>query len=289
MRYAVLGAAGQLGRDLCPRLAGEVVALDRARADLTWSARLARALDDVAPDVVVNCAAYNLVDQAEKECEDAFAVNARGVRRLAHWCAERGRLLVHFSTDHVFGQPGQGRPWVEDDEPAPVSVYGLSKLAGEGFVRAAGPRHLIVRTCGLYGLHGSGGKGTNFVETMLRLVRQGGPVRVVDDQTCTPTFTVDLADAVVRLLACGAAGLVHVTSSGSCTWCEFARAIFSLAGARVEVVPITSAALARPAARPTWSVLGSSRLAALGLPPLRPWQEALADYLERRRQAGRDG
>src|SRR5262249_39271488 len=219
VRYAVLGAAGQLGRDMCPRLLGDVVALSRSgspAADLTRPESLRAALDEVRPDVVLNCAAYNFVDKAESEPPEAFAVNAWGVRELARLCHARDCLLVHFSTDYVFGLDETRRqPWTESDAPGPVSVYGLSKLAGEYLVRSLCPRHLVIRTCGLYGVWGSGGKGGNFVETMLRLASQGKPLRVVDDQICTPSYTVDVADATVALLAAGRAGLYHVTNSGS--------------------------------------------------------------------------
>jgi dTDP-4-dehydrorhamnose reductase len=283
MRYAVLGAAGQLGRDLCPRLQGEVLALSRDRADLTRPETIRTALHEWRPDVVINCAAYNFVDRAESEPLAAFAVNAWGVRDLANECRQLGCLLVHFSSDHVFGLDEQRRtPWTETDAPGPVSVYGLSKLAGEYLVRALCPRHLVIRTCGLYGVWGSGGKGSNFVETMLRLAGQGKPVRVVSDQVCTPTYTADLAQATAALVARGESGLYHVTSSGACSWYELARAIFDKAGVRADLAPITSREYGAPARRPAYSVLAPAALVALELPPLRPWQEALAAYLEER-------
>src|SRR6516164_8778254 len=201
MRYAVLGAAGQLGRDLCPRLSGEVVALTRERADLTRPETVRAALTELRPDVVVNCAAYNFVDRAESEPDAAFAVNAWGVRSLARICRELDCVLVHFSTDYVFGlDSNRTTPLETTDPPGPVSVYGMSKLCGEFAVRAECPKHFVIRTCGLYGVWGSGGKGGNFVETMLRLAGQGKPLRVVDDQHCTPSYTADVADTAVGLL-----------------------------------------------------------------------------------------
>jgi dTDP-4-dehydrorhamnose reductase len=289
VRYAVLGAAGQLGRDLCPRLPGEVVPLTRDRADLTRPEALRAALDAIAPDVVVNCAAYNFVDRAEAEPPAAFAVNAWGVRDLALWCRDRGRLLVHFSSDYVFGLDESRRtPWTEGDAPGPVSVYGLSKLAGEYLVRATCPAHLVVRTCGLYGIWGSGGKGGNFVETMLRLAGAGKPLRVVADQVCTPSFTADVADATAALLTAGRQGLYHVTNAGACSWHEFARAIFELAGVAADLTPITSQDFGAAARRPAYSVLAPLALTAAGLAPLRPWREALAAYLGERGKR-RDG
>jgi dTDP-4-dehydrorhamnose reductase len=278
VRYAVLGAAGQLGRDLCPRLAGEVHALPRDRLDLTQPEAVQATLQGLRPDVVVNCAAYNFVDRAESEPEAAFAVNAWGVRALARACGDLGCTLVHFSTDYVFGlDEGRAVPYRETDAPGPVSVYGLSKLAGEYLVRALCPRHLVIRTCGLYGVWGSGGKGGNFVETMLRLAGQGKPLRVVADQVCTPSYTADVAAATADLVAAGRQGLCHLTNAGACSWHDFAAAIFELAGVPADLTPIRSAEYGAAARRPRYSVLAPTGA------PLRPWREALAAYLQERR------
>jgi dTDP-4-dehydrorhamnose reductase len=283
MRIAVLGANGQLGRDLAPRLAGEVVGLTRAVIDLDRPETVTAGLAAVRPDVVVNCAAYNFVDKAEAEPEAAFRTNAWGVRELARACRDFGCRLVHFSTDYVFGlDAGRRTPLTEDDPPGPVSVYGLSKLAGEYLVRSVCPRQLVIRTCGLYGVWGSGGKGGNFVETMLRVAGQGKPLRVVNDQRCTPTYTADLADAAAALVARSVEGLYHVTSSGDCTWYEFAAEIFRQAGVKADLTPITSEQFGAPARRPGYSVLATGKLERAGLPRPRPWQDALAAYLHER-------
>jgi len=285
LKYLVLGAAGQLGRDLCPRLPGEVVPLGRPHIDLTRPESLRAALEEVRPDVVINCAAYNFVDRAESEPEAAFAVNAWGVRDLAAACRGLGCTLVHFSTDYVFGlEEGRRTPYAEVDAPGPVSVYGLSKLAGEYLVRSVCPKHFVIRTCGLYGVWGSGGKGGNFVETMLRLAGQGRPLRVVADQVCTPSYTADVAAATAALLGTGRHGLYHVTNAGSCSWHELAAAVFELAGVKADLAPITSAEYGAAARRPAYSVLDNEACRALGLPPPRPWREALAAYLEERRR-----
>jgi dTDP-4-dehydrorhamnose reductase len=240
-------------------------------------------LAELRPDVVVNCAAYNFVDKAESEPEAAFAVNAWGVRALATVCRDLGCTLVHFSTDYVFGLDEQRTtPYGEADAPGPVSVYGLSKLAGEYLVRAHCPRHFVIRTCGLYGVWSSGGKGNNFVEAMLRRATAGQPLRVVTDQVCTPSYTVDVAVATAALIGTEQFGLYHLVNSGCCTWHEFARTIFELAQLKVEPAPITSAEFASPARRPAYSVLATDKYAALGLSPLRPWRQALAAYLEER-------
>lgn len=283
MRTVVLGAPGQLGRDLCPRLAGEVVPLARADADLTDAARLRDKLNALRPDCVVNCAAYNFVDKAEAEPDAAFAVNAWAVRNLATACRDLGCTLVHFSTDYVFGLDASRRtPLAETDPPGPVSVYGLSKLAGEYLVRATCPRHFVIRTCGLYGVWGSGGKGGNFVETMLRLAGQGKPLRVVDDQRCTPSFTADVADAAVALIRTGKYGLYHLTNAGDCSWFEFAREIFRIAGLAADLAPITSDQFGAPARRPAYSVLANDKAASVGSAPPQPWKEAIRAYLGQR-------
>ena len=283
MKVAVLGSAGQLGRDLVPRLAGEVVSLTRADLDLAKPETIAPAVERVRPAVLVNCAAYNFVDKAEAEPEAAFAVNAWGVRELARACAAAGVKLVHISTDYVFGlDAGRTTPLTEDDPPGPVSVYGLSKLAGEYVVRAASPDNLVVRTCGLYGVWGSGGKGGNFVETMLRVAGQGKPLRVVHDQRCTPTYTADLAAALAGLIAAGASGLFHVTSGGGCSWYEFAAEIFRLTGVAADLSPISSAQFGAAAGRPPYSILSNAKLASGAGTPPRPWPEALAAYLAER-------
>jgi dTDP-4-dehydrorhamnose reductase len=288
MRFAILGALGQLGRDLCPQLDGDITPLTRTQADLTRPDTLRETLVGLHPDVVINCAAYNFVDQAEAEPEAAIAVNAWGVRNLALICRDLACTLVHFSTDYVFGlDTSRNQPWTEADAPGPVSVYGLSKLAGEYLVRSICPTHLVVRTCGLYGLWGSGGKGGNFVETMLRVARQGKPLPVVADQVCTPTSTVDVARTTAALLTRHCTGLYHVTNSGSCNWFEFARTIFQLAGISADLTPITSQEFGARARRPAYSVLAGAALQLAGLQPLRSWQEALAAYLEERQRNNR--
>lgn len=284
MRFAVIGAAGQLGRDLVPRLPGDVVPLDRTRADLTQPDLLRSALTDLRPDVVVNCAAYNFVDKAESEPEAAFAVNAWGVRSLARFCRDLECTLVHFSTDYVFGlDAGRSAPLGVHDAPGPLSVYGMSKLCGEYAVRAECPRHLVIRTCGLYGVWGSGGKGGNFVETMLRLAQSGKPLRVVNDQHCTPSYTADVAATAVALIATGRHGLFHVTNSGATTWCELARTAIELAGLSAVVTPITTAEYPTAARRPPYSVLALDELHQAGVPAPRSWRDALAAYIEERR------
>lgn len=285
MRVALIGAGGQLGGDLLPRLhaAGhEVVPLRHADLDITNAAHVAEVLQPLPLDLVINTAAYNLVDRAEDEPDVAYSVNGFGPRNLARVCEAQGWRLLHISTDYVFGGAPEPpiRPWTESDVPQPSGGYAISKLAGEHFVQAECSRHFVVRTCGLYGLAALRGAGKgNFVETMLRLGRERRQLRVVDDQRCTPTATADLADALVRLTATDAFGIYHATNSGSLTWCEFAREIFRRAKLEVEVIPITTAEFGAKAHRPRFSVLDGHKLAAIIGEPLPDWHEALARYL----------
>jgi dTDP-4-dehydrorhamnose reductase len=283
MKTIVIGAAGQLGSDLVPRLTGTVISATRSDSDITDRQSIAAFLATHMPDVVINCAAYNLVDKAETDPDPAFAVNAWAVRNLAKICRHIGAKLVHISTDYVFGlDRDRITPLAESDAPGPLSAYGTSKLAGEYMVRTFAPKHLIVRTCGLYGVRGSGGKGGNFVETMLRLAAAGKPLKVVGDQRCTPSTTADVAAAIAALITHDASGIAHITNSGDCTWHEFAAEIFRQSKITADLSPTTSAVYAAPAHRPTYSVLANNALAKLGIAPLRPWQEALSAYLAER-------
>lgn len=285
-RIAILGGFGQLGSEIAARVGARGVPLSRSDADITNARQLAMVLGSLRPTTVVNCAAYNLVDRAEDDPERAFAVNAFGVRHLAQWCGAHDVPLMHVSTDYVFGlHRGDGRPWMEIDPPGPLSVYGGSKLAGEWFVRSLCRRYWIVRTCGLYGNVSRSvrsdrdtGKG-NFVATMLRLGAERPELRVVNDQRCTPTSSADLADALVELLATSAYGLYHATNAGDCTWYEFAQEIFRLAKLSPRVIPITSAEYGAKARRPEYSVLSCVKLQAVIGRTIRPWHEALKQYL----------
>ena len=283
MRIAVLGSQGQLGRDLIPRLPGEVLPLTRADIDLSQPQSIAEKLTGLKPDIVINCAAYNLVDKAESEPELAWRVNAIGVLDLARAASAVGARFVHFSTDYVFGLDAMNStPLTESDAPGPVSVYGATKLAGEYLALAANPKTLVIRTCGLYGVHGTGGKGGNFVETMLRLAGGGKPLKVVNDQHCTPTATADLADATVKLLTTGATGLFHITNAGATTWFQLASEVFRQSQLSVDLMPITSAEFNAPARRPSYSVLNCEKVATAGI-RIREWPEAIGLYLSDRK------
>lgn len=283
MRTVVFGSQGQLGRDLCPLLPGEVIPLARSDVDFTDADAVRKKLEKLRPNRVVNCAAYNFVDKAEDEPQAAFAVNTWAVRSLAQACRDLQARLVHFSTDYVFGlDEERTTPWNETDSPGPVSVYGLSKLAGEYVVRNTCPDHLVIRTCGLYGIWGTGGKGGNFVETMLKLAGQGKPLKVVNDQRCTPSYTADVAATAVKLLETDARGLFQITNAGDCSWYEFAREIFKLAGVKADLSPTTAKEFNAKAQRPGYSVLSMDRLQTQSVEQPRPWTEAIRDYLSAR-------
>lgn len=286
MHVVVIGARGQLGSDLVPqlKLAGHhVSALTHQDIEVTECASVRRALAPLRPSAVINTAAYHRVDDAEDHPELAMAVNVVGVRHLAVVCRELEATLVHLSTDYVFSGR-KGRPYVESDPPDPLNMYGVSKAAGEQVLRAVWPNHLIVRTSGLYGAAGSAGKGGNFVESMLQLAAAGQPIRVVNDQTLTPTSTAALARQLVTLLQARTPGTYHATCQGACTWYEFAAEIFRASGLSPSCAAQSSAERRARAARPPYSVLENAALQRAGMDQMPPWEEALASYL-RARQA----
>ena len=281
MRALVVGAAGQLGRELVTLLGADVAwAGDRVEIDVTDGGAVSSLLDRVRPDVVFNVTAYNRVDAAEAEPGAAFAVNSVAPYLLARASHDVDALLVHYSTDYVFDGTA-ARPYREDDAPHPLGVYGASKLAGETLASAAGAEHLLIRTSGVLGRGGSEQKGGSFVERIVAKARAGEPLRVVSDQVFAPTCAADLAQASVALVRARARGLFHVTNAGSCSWHELARAALAVAGLDAAVEAIASAELALPARRPPYSVLACEKYLGLELPPLRRWREALPDCLGR--------
>jgi dTDP-4-dehydrorhamnose reductase len=285
MTLAIYGAAGQLGRELL-RFSPTAIGLTRADGDLHDRNSLFAVLRHHAPKVLINCAAYNLVDRAEDEPDAAFRTNASGVANLAAVCKELEIRLVQISTDYVFGlDHGRAWPIQETDLPGPLSIYGQSKLCGEFAALAAHKNNIVVRTCGLYGRFGVGGKGGNFVETMLRVAGLGKPLKVVRDQRCTPTSAEDLARMLLQLIETDVRGIVHGVNAGHCSWYEFAGEIFRQSGVEADRSAITTAEFGAKAARPAYSVLATEKLRSFGIEP-RPWTVALTDYL-RARAAGR--
>ncbi len=285
-RVAVIGAAGQLGSALVTVLEArglEPIAFTRGTLDVCDHDQASAKLREAKPDAVVNTAAYLAVDLAEDEVAQAFEVNAVAAKHLAHVTKALDVPLVHVSTDYVFGREGaRSTPYTELDAPGPQGVYGTSKLAGEYFVREYAPKHFVVRSAGLYETIGSRKKGGNFIETMLRLAAAGRALKVVSDQVLTPTYTPDLAAGIADLLTTDAYGLYHLTNAGSCSWYEFAAAIFALAGVDADLSPTTTAEYGAKAPRPAYSVLDNTKAIDAGVTPLRPWRDALEAYLQRR-------
>lgn len=294
MTTAVIGASGQLGTDLPKYLRGDVVQIRHSDMELTDSDSIGSCLDRIRPKVVINTAAYNLVDKAEDEGLRAMAVNFMGPTYLARWCLENETTLVHFSTDYVFGAasgdlPGASSPSPrrETDLAVADSVYAASKLAGENMVRSICPRHFVIRTCGLYGVAATQGAGKgNFVETMLRLGNERDELAVVNDQHCTPTSTRDLAQATAELIETEKYGLYHATNSGATTWHDLAAEIFRQAEIDVKLHTLTTAEFGAKAARPAYSVLNCEKLESAIGRPMPPWQDALSQYLIDRVQVG---
>jgi dTDP-4-dehydrorhamnose reductase len=282
MRILVFGGWGQLGSDLAWTATSrhELIRPTREAVDVTDRGAVEAAVDEHRPDVVVNAAAFHRVEDCEHHPLQAFAVNAVGGLNVARAARESGARCVFVSTDYVFdGENPHG--YAEGDRPAPLNVYGVSKLAGERLVANICPDWLVVRGSGLFGHAGSSGKGGNFVETMLKKAAVGEPLSVVDDQFFAPTATHDMADRLLLLLERDVPpGIYHLANAGSCSWFRFARTIFDLSGTPADLSP-------RPAGeqlvrRPKSSILLDTRSAVLGLPPNRPWQEALAEYLSGR-------
>jgi dTDP-4-dehydrorhamnose reductase len=285
----ILGANGQVGTELQRSFAGvgNVVALDRSRADLSNPESLRDVIRELRPAVILNAAAYTAVDRAETERELATTINATAPGVLAEEAARLDALLVHYSTDYVFNG-SKASPWLESDATAPLNFYGASKLDGEQKIQAVGGKHLIFRTSWVYGPHGK-----NFLLTMLRLGRERDELRVVDDQLGAPTSSIAIAEAtraaVDKVLSDSGkypAGLYHLSCSGNVTWCGFARAIFErcsvqLQGKQPKVTAIRSEEFPTPAARPRYSVLSNQKLEADLQIELPPWQSALDEVVRR--------
>jgi dTDP-4-dehydrorhamnose reductase len=276
MRALITGGGGQLAADLQLILGPDARSFTRDELDITDVSEVERALADVEPDVVFNCAAFHNVDACEVDQARAWEVNVAAVRELAR----RAPYLIHISTNYVFDGRAAA-PYREDDLPSPRSLYALTKLAGEHAARAYAKRALIVRTAGLYGLQGSASKGGNFVQRMIARAREQGSLRMVDDQRLQPTFTADLAAAIVAAVEDDAEGVVHLTASGDCSWNEFTAAILDLAGIDVPIEATSTVIAPGSPDRPLNGVLARPLADKLGLPILRSWEDALADYMDR--------
>ena len=276
MKILITGSNGMLGHDLERVLKDkhELVLTTSKTLDITDKNQVMEVICENKPELVINSAAYTDVDGCEENQDIAYAVNGEGVRNLALACKEVDCPLVHVSTDYIFNGKND-RPWVEDDEIGPISVYGKSKLKGEEAILEILDKYFIVRTAWLYGVN-----GRNFPRTMLELAESHPEITVVYDEVGSPTYTPDLACGISQLIETDYYGIYHLTNSGSCSWCEFARYIFEVAGIDVNVVPVTASEFARAAPRPSYSVLENKNWIDKGFKPLRSYKEAIKEYIE---------
>ena len=279
MKIALIGANGQLGSDLFKKLNKENTSiLNYPDFDITKTDSMTEILSNINPAVVINTASFNRVDESEVHPNQAIELNAVSVKTLSQACANMNATLVHFSTDYVFDGRA-GRPYTEKDRPNPLSVYGRTKLDGEKFIPQFLDKYFLIRTCGLYGEAGCWGKGYNFVDAMVLASEKNQPIRVVNNQTVTPTSTMELAERVLELIQTPEFGLFHMTSEGQCTWFEFAQTIFKLLGREVDLIPVDSNEYGAAAVRPSYSVLDNWKARSIGLTPFSHWTKALKDYM----------
>lgn len=284
MKALLLGPNGQLGTDI--RFANdrrgepiEIQSIGRAQIDLSKIEAAISALRELKFDALVNCSSYHKTDEVEANAQQAFTINSHLVRRLSELAAEKHARFFHVSTDYVFGGQRQHSPLSEDVPKCPVNIYGASKAMGEDLALLHGGDTVIVRVASLFGVAGASGKGGNFVETIIRLAKEKGELRVVADQTMSPTSTADLAGAMINMiLAKAPPGIWHIVNSGTATWFEFAERIVSDANVKARMIPIRTAQFPTPAARPRYSALDNSKFSK-AIHVLRPWQDALKDYL----------
>ena len=276
MKILIAGNLGMLGSDLMSAAVAhhEVLGVDRPGTDITDRTQCLGLVRDFRPDVVINAAALTQVDYCESHEEEALLINGQGAGNLAEATSAVDALLVHYSTDYVFDGLKIGA-YLEEDPPCPVSAYGRSKLRGEELVRLHGRAHLILRTAWLFG-----NNGANFIRTIVEAARKGQPLRVVNDQRGSPTYSHDLAAYTLQMIEAGCGGIYHLTNSGSCTWYELSKCVLQWSGLNgVELKPTTTAEIRRPAPRPANSVLANARLEREGFRPMRPWQEAAREYV----------
>ena len=276
MKILITGSNGMLGHDLENVLKDkhELILTTSKTLDITDKDKTMEIIKENNPDIVINSAAYTDVDGCETNQDLAYAVNGQGVENLALACREIDCPLVHVSTDYVFDGTARD-PIPEDGEIGPISVYGKSKLMGEQAIKEILDKYFIVRTAWLYGINGK-----NFPKTMLELAENHPEITVVYDEVGTPTYTPDLAYGISKLIETDFYGIYHLTNSGSCSWCEFARYIFEIAERDVNVIPVTASEFSRPAPRPSYSVLMNKKWIENGFEPLRDYKEAISEYIE---------
>ena len=284
MKIALIGSNGQLGTDMMKYFTdrGEkMTGLTQDDIDVCYMDKCEPVLLKIKPDLIINTAAFHQVDLCEYEGAAAFAVNAVGVKNLCNISLSLDVPLMHFSTDFVFGADTKRmKPYTEDDCPEPVSLYGISKLAGEYVIKYMLKKYYLIRSSGLYGYAGCFGKGSNFVDMMINLAKEGKKINVVNDQVLTPTSTMDMTEKLYELVRSGKYGLYHMTNNGECSWYDFTVEIFKLAGINAAITPILSSDYAAKARRPYYSVLDNKHLREAGINDFRHWKEALKDYID---------
>ncbi|MDF1761450.1 MAG: dTDP-4-dehydrorhamnose reductase [Coxiellaceae bacterium] len=284
MKVLLLGANGQLGMDIRAEVEKhadiELQALLRSDCDVEQYQTIGTRLTTYDFDVLINCTSYHKTDEVEENTDKAFDINAFAVREMAKACQVKSAQFIHISTDYVFGGPNAKQPLVETDVPSPVNVYGASKLMGESLAQNHCDKTSILRVASLFGVAGASGKGGNFVETMIRLAKERGALKVVGDQWMSPTSTADVAWMICQILKANAApGVYHAVNSGQATWHEFAKTIIEAAGIDATVEAITADEFPTKAARPSYSVLNNAKLARV-IGDIPHWQQALEQYLE---------
>ncbi len=277
MKVLIVGCLGMLGTDLMDTFSPlhGVIGLDRPEMDISHLDECLAAVKELQPDVIINAAAFARVDDCETHEKEAFGVNGHGAGNLSKAAASTGSLFVHFSTDYVF-DGAKREAYLEEDAPNPQSVYGKSKLWGENLVRGNCQNHLILRTSWLFGPNGA-----NFIRTIIETAEKGTPLRVVNDQRGSPTYSKDLAAQTLKMISAGCRFTYHVTNSGFCTWYDLAARVVEWAGIEgVSITPVSTSEFPRPAPRPANSTLANARLKQEGLPLLRPWQAAAREYVK---------
>lgn len=282
-KVLIFGPNGQLGSDLCRVLekSWEVFPVSHAEADVTGETEVINAVTKILPDVVINATAYNKVEAAETDREQAFNVNAKGARNLAHAVEKISAVFVHVSSDYVFD--GSKEFFTEEDQPNPLNAYGASKLAGEELVKSSGAKFYLIRTSSVFGVKQSKQK-VNFIDQMVAKAKQGQVLKVVKDQIMCPTYSLDLAGKVKELLEKPAPfGTYHITNLGSCSWYEFTVKILELMNLKTQILPITSQESGSKVNRPKMSVLRDTKLTNAGIAVMPPWQDALRRYLAERK------
>lgn len=290
MKVAVIGASGQLGNDVSAAFVStghNVSSLDHSLIEVSSLDSVQASLGQIQPDLIVNTAAFHHVEKCEADPSQAFAINAAGARDVAMVAESLGAKLIHVSTDYVFDGKTQ-TPYTEEALPAPLNVYGNTKLSGEMFVRSMSSRHFVVRVSAIYGSNPCRAKGgLNFVELMLKLSREREEIRVVDDEFVSPTPTSEIAGQLVALSQTSEYGLYHATAEGSCSWYEFARAVFELSGSKIRLERARPGEFPAKVARPKYSVLENRALKRRSLNVFTNWEQGLATYLTSRVRSNR--